>query len=989
MADTTENFNPDSDLITSEDTAPRFLKGTCKLGIVYAPDGGALGGYQARTRIQPDPNKMLPENFYIDQDENEISPRLTGVTQAGGGLLPTVNSDIGAPLCTFNLFGITPGKVSRWFDLIKGPELPLDITLPEFSGQANAGGVATGTSRPVDYSDSRFLPATSKPFIPPTSNIGGVSGAPILTTYNIWQILNLSADETKNAVYYEDRGATVGVTGKRLIQQAQGGIMQVSVHAVNNYAVVERVYPISHDMAYQEGAKLYFPFVSQGISIPPQAIEARGGENCGFQLHITPAELGRSTNPNLQNSESNIVIVWGDNLDGSAEGANTSSKTINYFSLQLSASEPKLSYYDPVSGQYITRVLSTSDQGRLRYQNTTHVYVHFVGPQMLIGFSEDVSTWSCLSGFEKGQDYKTLYIPRISDQAKIRMLATNIHYTFTYGPMTFNSFNPEQIHSISQSSYSRTQSHCNVKFAAPQSKPESVNETSINKQFQEHRCISREKIGSSDFDASTYEPMYYGDWRRQDGGDMSYKELSSNYVKTTDIAVTGRVTWNTTIEGPMFVHIRNISAKEATTPPPLVYPLSWGDLSSHLEYFDVSVNFENDNRSLLVSTATVKLANLASNPVKDEVLARLRENILVVTLTAGYDVQGTYFQGIVDDVEEIYDASGSTTTLKCIDILNGILSDTPVRATMQFRTMRYGKIIYDMIQMSGLANWFRPSISDALVSALNVRLGNQPSGSTLANHILMADPTMDILSLLKEALALVIDTKSTLPVLWWEPSEGYLRLDGRSDLDIETLYFAGDDSSGITLSPNNFTTREHGLLVDGYSMSTSVKQLHAGLRLFGKSFTGKTLLYERDFTGANDATGLNAILQDVSKVAAGIGWVGWKKILVYRKQRDQLADQLAINLYGRSLENYLRTPYQSIGFKVYVTRPLIHAGRFRISTFNGLGVPDELGLFYYQQVNYTYNKEENIMTASITGEKFPSLIADVSPAQPPLSTVSG
>ena len=973
-------------LYTNDDTPPRFLKGTCKLGIVYAPDGGSIGGYQARTRVLPDPSNLVPENFYIDQNENEVSPRLVAVKQASGGMMPSVNKDIGAPMCTFAVYGISEGEAHRSFDLIKGPPLTSDITPVEYAGEANAGGEDPGISAPIQNAETRFIP-TGKPFIPSSSVIGGVSGATAHTTYNIWRIANQTDDETKDTVYVKDKGATVGVKNKRLIQQPSGGVMQLSVFAIGNEAVVERVYPISSDLTY-DGANLYYPNVIAGVQFPSQPIKARGTDNCGFQLHITPAEMARSLNPNQNNQISGITIEWGDDLDGKGGGGASVSgiKAINYFALHLSTGKPQIEFFDPVAGSLVRKEIGGGD-GILNAASETSVYVHFAGPNMLIGFTEDSSDWSCITGFEKGQDLTALYIPRISRDARVRMIARNINYSFTYGPMTFTSFCPEQIKTRTNATADKAKSRVNVRFTVPQKLENEVKAEFIEKQFQDHRCLSREM---PDFEKTQYEPTYYGDWRRgEEGGEIAYSQTKSEFVGSTDIVVTGKVTWDTTIEGPMFVHIRNVNARDAILGPdkidPLVVSLPWGDLTGHLEEFSVTIRYENDNRSLLVADATIKLANLAVDPLTDEMLARIRENILVVTLTAGYDTEGTFFQGIIDDVSVDYDGAGQTITLTCTDILTGVLDDTPCRAYLQFRTMRYGKIIHDLVCMSGLGDWYRQSNSALLARALDVRLGNQPTGSTLASSILTADPSKTPYSIIKSALGLVIDIKNTLPVLHWEPSTGLIKLEGRSDIPVDDLYFAGDNTGSPALLPNSYSSREHGVLSGGYSMNTSVKQLYAGVRLFGKSL-GKTILFQRDFPGAHDATGLVQILTDLTQRIVGLGWVGWRKLLIHQKEQDQLPDQLALNLYGKNLvDNYLRKPYESITFEVYVNKPLNHTGRFHLVTFDGAGVSDEKSVYYYQKVEYRYIKEQNIMKARVTGEKFPSVIADPSPAVLPLS----
>lgn len=957
---------------------PRFLKGTCKLGVVYAPDGGSLGGFQARNRALPDPSNLLPENFYTDH-EREASPSLTGVKQASGAMLPKVNRDLGAPMCTFAVYGISESLVHPSFDLIRGPILAADVPPVNYGARANAGGDDTGTASLIDDSQTRFVP-TSNPFIPPSRAGGGGAGANVLNTYNIWRVTNHSPLEIVNAFYVEGQGATTGVLNMRLIQHPSGGLMQVSVFAVGAVAVVERLYPVSQDLAYEEGASLYYPDVLPGAQFPSLPIKARGLENCGFQMHITPAELARSNNPNQNGLSAGITIEWGDNLEAPAAHG-SGAKKLDYFALHLTKGRARLEFYDPTQNRLVSQEIGGS-AGSLSSGTETSVYVHFAGPNMLIGFDEDVANWSCVTGFQMGQDYTALYTPQISTAGRVRMIAVNVNYTFLYGPIAFNSFCPEQITTPAAANHGGAKSAIRAVFVVPKSDEANIDPVSVSAQFQTHRCLSR---AVPDFDKSEHEPTYYGDWRRgAAGGEIAYAQTASDTDAQGDTHVKGSLTWDTTIEGPLFVHIRNFNARDAVKGPavsraPLVRDLPWGDLAGHLEKFQVSTRFENDNHSLLSSTATVTLANLAVDPLTDEILARIRENVIAVTLTAGYDTEETFFQGVIDDIDVSYDGAGQTIKITCTDILTAVLGETPCRSFLNFRNMRYGKIIHDLICMSGMGDWYRQSPSPALARALDVRLGYQPVGSPLALALLDIDPTKKPYDVIRDALSLCIDENTTIPVLRWDPADGLLRLDARKDLPIDELYFAGDATPGFAPLPNSFKEREHGVLVKGYSMKTTVKTLYAGLRSRGQS-GNKTILYQKDFTGAWDAAGLDLISSDLSERITGLGWVGWRKLLINTAQQTNLNDQLALNLYGGKLEQYLRNPYESVTPSVYVTKPLNHAGRFRVETFKGSGVADEKSIYYYNTVVYSYDKENNTLTADITGEKIPPVVGDPAPS---------
>ena len=113
---------------TSIERDPREVDGFCHLEYIdiFQKSSSHFGGFWSRTIAPKDPSNFVPQSFYQNNPSfPEKSEELRIVTQNSGGLLPVVNTNLGAPLCTFILGGITPGQVHPKTDYIKGPsELP-------------------------------------------------------------------------------------------------------------------------------------------------------------------------------------------------------------------------------------------------------------------------------------------------------------------------------------------------------------------------------------------------------------------------------------------------------------------------------------------------------------------------------------------------------------------------------------------------------------------------------------------------------------------------------------------------------------------------------------------------------------------------------------------------------------------------------------------------------------------------------------------------
>jgi hypothetical protein len=845
-------------------------------------------------------------------------------------------------------------------------------------------------------------------------------------TYNIWQHKNV--DEAKTPLTYRKHFGPVypnGYTGGRARQNVSvDGDAFVVVTSQNAVTQLERIFPIAADLAYEDETKLYYPKAGS-VDITPKTIKARGAENSGFQIHLKHAEVAKMSNPQSGDVDGGVKIEFG------AAQYPTDGTFIQNFQINLiSGQTPQLHYYHPLKQTWETFPLNGPTFGHGDLQ----LYVHYAGPNMLIGFDENVENWNAFVPLDSGDGNQEQIYAKIPSNSKINMTFSNITAAFKYGPMAFNNYHPETVTSeretddelgeIDHCGQIQTTMRVQSKSSSSSTAHNALDQDVINSQLQAQRLYgvnagndpeNPQRIDNWESSAASY-----ADWRRKDP-ELFYREISSTTDSETGIKTsTGRVIFDTTIEGPQFQFVRAANSTKLTDTTPtgmkeyfgksldgktrptssaledLVVQMPWGDISSYLESWTVDVTYPasgglNDNHSFLQKTAKVVLKNLKSTVIGRQILDAIEKNNLTIELGAGPGVAEMYFQGIIVDSETENTINGSITTLSCMDIATQILSDVPCSTVMNFQSMRYGRIIEYAVAMSGLYDWYSQTDDSLLKDALDLRLGYSPVESSLATQILMSSPQKKVIDIVKPTLSLVIDTNA-LPVFYWDESTQTLRLDRRqSDYLLDELTFAGyiDPDVNAAYLPNSLVEGQHGVLNEkGWTTTTNNKQLHAGIVLYGQNWYGRVITYDKinegvfanRFTKQGLADLINSVGEDVQPSQTKGGYIGYRKIFIDKTQSNLLPDQLSLNRYGSKLESFMELPYQRIAFKCYVTRPLKSAGQFRIKTFltpEGLSDDNEIsvttGNYLYSQVSYSFTKSNNYILADIRGEQLPPL----------------
>ena len=105
-------------------------------------------------------------------------------------------------------------------------------------------------------------------------------------------------------------------------------------------------------------------------------------------------------------------------------------------------------------------------------------------------------------------------------------------------------------------------------------------------------------------------------------------------------------------------------------------------------------------------------------------------------------------------------------------------------------------------------------------------------------------------------------------------------------------------------------------------------------------------------------------------------YVGFKKYLISSFQRNQIPDQTVLRNITNQYQKIIRTPISRLSFDCYVTKPLSFHGKFKINVFLG-SIQNSTDEYIYERIGYSYNKQQNFITASVEGINIPILIKDL------------
>lgn len=497
------------------------------------------------------------------------------------------------------------------------------------------------------------------------------------------------------------------------------------------------------------------------------------------------------------------------------------------------------------------------------------------------------------------------------------------------------------------------------------------------------------------------------------------------YVLNGYEQINGQIFFTNTIEGPVVLRMGKANADDfANTDRPIesfVFPLDWGDITDFFQSAEISAYINPQTLShRLEKTAQITLKNIHNSSIGASILYLIKNNILTVTIKAGYkNSLYTYFEGVINDITINEGPSEATIILSAKDVLTTLITSPTgfqFPNSMLFRGMEYGKIIKTAFGAVGLDDYLWININDDdVMNASKYRLPFVSEGSNNKLSAITSTKDTYIGEVVDSAMNLIVTQSAdpngrqiiNLPVLFWDNSGistdsstfGVISMQQRGDssdnptssangTNLEVLQFlASQDGQLPDLDAINFigTTLTvgangvHGLVASsGFSTKSSLQPLAAGMRLVGQKSDSSFFVRYSYAPDAFDTIGINSgPLSSQSNADLITGYVGYNKMLIndpkepifrFMDPRILTDDVLTGNLEAY-LFHQVRNVLESLSFEVYVTKPLREHGKFQIEFFSNDASTDPFKTdeFFYQTVKYSINKNQSVIIARVDG----------------------
>ncbi len=959
----------------------RQIRTTCTLNAFYLPQKGYIGGYfsgakpaldvqginnaQFNRNIQQSSfqtssasgsttTSLIKQNLSYNQSSN-----LRDLKEFQGGLLPTCNSTNGASLCTFAFGGISPKEAHPVYDTLIGPEYVVSF---EDSAKTIESYSLVGSTN-VQPSNTPYIPFYKD------SKLGN---AKQFTTYNIWNIVDnksLVADKYNGPIL--DSPTNI----RTITDTVQGAIVDVS--AVNSYIVVERAFPTSKDVVY-ESPDLYY---EQTANVWKYLnIKASGNRNAGFIL-----KMGVST----PLSDSFIEVIISDKSAQNLSNRNRTAKTISNYRIKYFPNDvPELWYEQPETKELL---LFNKLDGLSGISPSMELYVHFVAGTLFIGQTSDPSNWKAIPPIPVNNS-NIKYEHSIGSNVYPSIAINNINVQFQYSAIVFNHLYSEDKDVNNHGIYLKNQ------FKAPVEKQDK-----ISGEYISSNVLNNIYLGNHTNNIDNYkEPIsIYADSRVsnpfeiQNSGIVADGKLS---VKN-DVALFG----NGVIDGSIYMRLENnpgilssvnnqtinnkndevnyninsanvvtnVSNNTKTIPNILEF-IDKADLSSYVESWSVDVSCENPNLSRISKTAEVVLYNVDHTPEGAKIIDLLERNLLVVKLTAGYGMeQHTYFEGFCNDITVEKSGSETKFTLSCQDIgtfsLSNIYFEYPLLLTglSIFRASDY------LIACSGFADhYYRLPGNNRFNFYGSLKLD---PNAVQRQDVVVCQVTDKILEKLDTVLSLLFNKKAYPTLRWDEPTQKLI-FDARHnylDSDFKFIGTIETQNEEIIVVDSNYQQNIpdwHGLLSGGYTIKVQNSELAAGVKSFGLTLDGFKVKRtpESKIESKLSLQARNRVVNALNSNSPVAGYVGFRKYIIDSVDKNNVpSDQIITNRY-ELISLVSQTTLHNINFTCYVTKPLRPYGTFLIN----LLINDQTSQtdpYIYQKVSYSFSKENNYITANVTG----------------------
>jgi len=1053
----------------------RELKLDVSLSAIYMPEVGQANGYYSVFNFAPDPQNLRPINY----DNKNNNPKIvfnTGGSQTLGfqyadfklgsrvKFIPSLqNAHVLEALthptsssCTFAFGGILTDTAHPIFNALKGPTAADYTAFPGYS-PVRVSSVSNLTSPYLNYDFSdleNFKPLI--PFIKEYSySTGGNTFSPIpfytdpikfshwvmynnltafapYTTYNIWNLVDSNEAPLSTSVKEFEGPVGTNVTGKTKasIKTIRDGIngsrLFIDSKGKGKSCVVKRIFPTSKDVVFNN-PYIFFPTkirntltsATEYLILNGEMINTQPSANCGFHIQLT--------NLNASASDSNISIIYEDK----------SPKDNTIYSVTINLAPNTLP-------QIVTKYKSNNTDFYYKYDQIKaplfdgkatlgyDIFIHFVGPVMLVGFSNDQSTWNAIYPEEVAstntvvdpaaplQDKANIEHYFGKDTSYVKLLAMNASFEMRYSSILFNNYskpstvssnNFESRNSVSYSTVVsnilitaglellNTKNHILMTFTAPQEQKSLITASSIGNSFHAAKYYGKNGTRYQTIPNGTISAM--PDWRTflptntaTNPTDFIFKQIASSIDTNTPYStqqyskIWGNLFFNGTIEGPAFLSLESPAANTFKTVD-FLYPIEKGNLTPWVNSINVNCNTDLPNFSLIKKTATIGLLNLDTTIDGLNLLDLMEQNILVVTVRAGYgNASYNYFQGVITSINTSRTGSQSTISLDCQDLGNYIMDGLFFDYIVPFGNRSIKTCIQAIMNFSGFSKYYSLQ-NETMIGGLNLRIVNNPAANPDAIRATNFDKISEKISVF---LSKIMQLEK-LPTFRWAEDSGFI-LDARyavNNLDDDFKFFgynANPNSTNQTLSMRSTTDNKtpdwHGLLQNSFSINTNLSPLSYHVSTYGFTYEG---LIERHTSEKFHDQKMSVQSRDnvVKAITTGIvpkSYVGFRKKVIDSLEKNEYPNSDLVELKHAQNEKITTIPIHNISFGCYVTRPLKFQGLFRINALadaTNLNDPtlSITSKYIYQSVNYTIDKSQNLITASVNGFSHPWLIQDL------------
>jgi hypothetical protein len=811
-----------------------------------------------------------------------------------------------------------------------------------------------------------------------------------------------------------------------IYDNTEGVLMFVDCTGASTEGIIKRVFPVSKDAIYDQNAPYLFPTLfpaniidteqnkpwSESVYSTPailgntnfayDEIKSTGGDNCGFHIRLSGITMNTL--------DSRIRIELND------ESTTKKNDTIFGLSITLTPDQVPVieyKYYKSSTNNGLNykefkRTLTDIKLPIFDHRDPkgTDIFVHFVGSVIMIGFDQQINTWISINPEESGSTVIEPFFSKNNTYIKLNVLSCS--FKMRYSAIMFrnidftNGFIDLGATSPTRNKYVQN-SYILADFTSSPNKTGNLSATNLLSSFTNNKYLGK--------NATVYNTLqdkvvsYFGDWRNNNSRanrDFTYTEIyDSTTLYQSYVRRAGKLYFNNYIESPLYLSFE--AGNNDLVSPELLQPISNGNISPYVTNWSVRVSSENPNFSQIVKSGSINLVNLDTDAYGLRVLELLEHNIIAVSISAGYgDVLEPYFDGVITNVSTSRKGSGSNTTLQVQDLTTYIFDNVYFDYMVPFGTRTLKTSIQACMNFSGFSDWYKIETNAELLPAdlkstgkidgLSLRINPNASSN---QDVIKASPIDKILPKLSGFLN-KLNALGNQATFRWDEKQGKFILDARYMHLDEDLKFIGIDNvvpgttSGqkINVRPTrNISTPDwHGLITESFSIDTNLDSLAYGVNTYGiTSGVIGSVSYETDeqfhATSLSLAAKNNIVNSLINTVSVPAGYVGFRKYIKDSYEQNELpSDQLVKFKHDQNVK-IIRTPFHSLSFSCYVTKPLKAHGTFVVKVFVDNSAINPVynitDKYIYKSIDYTYSKSTNIITANITGFAQPWTIAEL------------